>query len=258
VTATSINFDRAAAEYDATRGLPGDTERELTDLLAVELRDRSRCLEIGVGTGRMAVPLQRRDIDMYGVDISVAMLAELLRKGQDGPIPWVTVADATTLPFDDDSFGAGMACHVLHLVADWERTVRELVRVVAPGGVILIGLGGIDLPRMRAIRQRLAVESGRGLLDPGLTDPGKLDELMSSLGATQRRLPAVDRRERTTLREHLQWLASNGSALTWSLDEATRAAAVARVRDWAYREFGDPDTTLVDDSPIVFRAFDLS
>ena len=87
MTDTSVNFDRAAAVYDSTRGLPPAAERELIDVLAGELSNRGSCLEVGVGTGRLAVPLRRRGIDMYGCDISVGMLTELLRKGEDGPLP---------------------------------------------------------------------------------------------------------------------------------------------------------------------------
>jgi SAM-dependent methyltransferase len=256
--ASSVNFDRAAAVYDATRGFPAETERELAVILAAELRDRGSCLEIGVGTGRMAIPLRRHGVDMYGVDISLAMLTELLRKRSGGPLPWISVADATDLPFENGSFGAALACHVLHLVGDWERAARELVRVVRPGGVVIAGLGGADLPIMRAIRLRLAVESGRNQLDPGISDPDALERLMHSLGARSRLLPPVDRRERTTLAAQLEWLGNNGSAATWDLDDTTRTVAVGRVREWAVQEFGDPETTYVDDAPIVFRAYDLA
>jgi SAM-dependent methyltransferase len=253
----SVNFDRAATRYDATRGFPAETEAEVTALLAAELTGRGRVLEIGVGTGRIAVPLRRSGIDMYGVDISIGMLTELLRKGEGGPLPWITYADATALPFDDGSFGAGLACHVLHLVAGWERAVHELVRVVEPGGMLLIGLGGSELPLVRAVRTQLAAASGRTQADPGLIDPGALEALMAALGARARRLAPVARRERTTLRAHLEWLESNGSAATWELDAATRLSAVARVREWAQREYGNLDTTIVDAGPIVFRVYDL-
>ena len=253
----SVNFDRAAALYDATRGFPPETEAELTALLAAELAGRGRCLEIGVGTGRIAVPLRRRGIDIYGVDISIGMLGELLRKGESGPLPWISYADATALPFDDGAFGAGLACHVLHLIAGWDRAVRELVRVVERGGLLLIGLGGSELPLIRAVRRQLAIESGRTQADPGLIDPDALEELMAVFGARPRLLSPVERRERTTMRAHLQWLESNGSAATWELDDATRIAAVGRVREWAEREYGDLDATVIDSGPIVFRAYDL-
>ena len=254
---TSINFDRAAAVYDSTRGLPAAAQRELIDVLAAELGNRGSCLEVGVGTGRLAVPLHHRGIDMYGVDISVGMLTELLRKGQDGPLPFVTIADATALPFDDGRFGSALASHVFHLVSDWERAARELHRVVRPGGVICVNLGGLELPRMRALRRRLRIESGQGSR-PGLTDPEAFERLMRSLGVTQRFLAPVTRGERSTLREQLEWMENNGSAITWDLDEATRIAAVQSLRTWAEREIGDLDSTYVDDEPIVVRAYTLS
>jgi SAM-dependent methyltransferase len=257
VTEASVNFDRAAAVYDSTRRLPPAAERELINVLAAELGDRGSCLEVGVGTGRLAVPLRRGGIDMYGCDISVGMLTELLRKGEDGPMPFVTIADATALPFDDKRFGAALASHVFHLVSDWERAARELHRVVEPGGVICVSLGGLELPRMRALRQRLLIESGK-TSHPGLTDPEAFERLMRSLGTTQRFLAPVARGERSTLRAQLEWMENNGSAITWDLDDATRIAAVQAVREWAAREIGDLDSTYVDEEPIVVRAYQLS
>jgi len=254
----SVNFDRAAAVYDATRGFPPETEAELADILATELSGRIRCLEIGVGTGRIAIPLRRKGVDMYGVDISVGMLTELLRKGDSGPLPWITIGDATDLPFDDSSFGAALAVHVLHLVAGWQQAVRELVRIVSPRGLVIIGVGGADLPMMRDTRLRLAHETGRTTLDPGLTHADELENLMQTIGARSRRLAPVSRRESTTLRQHLDWLEAGGSAATWQLDEKTLNAAMQRVREWAEREYGDPDTTIVDDAPIILRAYDLN
>ena len=55
MTDTSVNFDRAAAVYDSTRGLPPAAERELIDVLAGELSNRGSCLEVGVGTGRPGI-----------------------------------------------------------------------------------------------------------------------------------------------------------------------------------------------------------
>jgi ubiquinone/menaquinone biosynthesis C-methylase UbiE len=70
----SVNFDRAAGYYDATRALSA-TMAALTGLLATELADRQPCLEIGVGTGRFALPLRAAGIAMAGTDISAATAA---------------------------------------------------------------------------------------------------------------------------------------------------------------------------------------
>ena len=72
----SVNFDRAVGYYDATRALPAATMEQLTGLLATELAGRQPCLEIGVGTGRFALPLHAAGIAMTGTDISGEMLRD--------------------------------------------------------------------------------------------------------------------------------------------------------------------------------------
>jgi ubiquinone/menaquinone biosynthesis C-methylase UbiE len=86
----SVNFDRAAAYYDATRALPAGTMDRLTAMLAAELGGRQPCLEVGVGTGRIALPLRRRGITLAGIDISGAMLRRVaVNAGGRSPVPLV-------------------------------------------------------------------------------------------------------------------------------------------------------------------------
>src|SRR5215469_10726358 len=94
----SVNFDRAAEYYDATRALPAPVMAELMAILDSELAHRQPCLEIGVGTGRIAVPLHQRGIRLSGADISSAMLRRLVTNA-DGVMPFpLFLADATQLP----------------------------------------------------------------------------------------------------------------------------------------------------------------
>ena len=133
--AEAVSFDRAADYYDATRALSPAVEAALTELLAGELVGRGRCLEIGVGTGRIALPLRRAGVPMAGIDLSRAMMLRIAAKaGGDAPFP-LAQADATRLPFRDHSFGGAVACHVLHLIPAWQQAMAELLRVLRPGGV---------------------------------------------------------------------------------------------------------------------------
>ena len=75
----SVSFDRAAAYYDRTRCLADDAMDELVGLVAGELSDREPTLEIGVGTGRMALALYQAGASMVGVDLSPEMLGRLVR-----------------------------------------------------------------------------------------------------------------------------------------------------------------------------------
>ena len=55
----------------------------------------------------------------------------------------VKTADATAMPFPDDSFDSVVSCLMLHHIIDWERAVAEVARVLRPGGIFV----GYDLVR---------------------------------------------------------------------------------------------------------------
>ena len=124
-----IPFDRVADRYDETRGLPPRAMAKAIGVLAEALQGK-RVLEVGVGTGRYAVPLQKSGIEVVGVDIAPRMVARGLEKG----LRDVVFADGAHLPFRDASFDAATTNHVLHLVADWRVVLREIERVLRPQG----------------------------------------------------------------------------------------------------------------------------
>src|SRR5439155_4011909 len=75
-----LSFDRVATIYDETRSLAPRAMARLLAVLVDELH-RKLVLEIGVGTGRYAVPLQKSGIRVVGVDISRLMIEFGLAKG---------------------------------------------------------------------------------------------------------------------------------------------------------------------------------
>jgi len=120
-----ISFDRVARIYDATRALPPELQGELVVHLANRLRD-GRTLDVGAGTGRLAIPLQtEHGLDVVAADVSAGMLAEGRRRG----LRRIVRADVRRLPFRTAAFDRSLATHLLHLVPEWRVALGEIVRV---------------------------------------------------------------------------------------------------------------------------------
>ncbi len=260
--ARSVAFDRAASFYDNTRTLSPEAARHVNDQLAAELAGRGRALEIGVGTGRIALPLAAAGVPLVGLDLSRPMLDRLVEKAGGRPPFPIVVADATRLPFREGAFGAAYAAHVLHLIPGWRDAVGELVRVVRSGGTVLIDIGmppsKHDEP-IEAVTDRFTVESGLERRHPGLEEDGgpALDEAFAGLGARPRVLPGVREERRLPLEDWIQLLRGNVFSWTWPLDDATRNRAADGTLAWARERFGDLSEPRAYSYTIQWRAYDL-
>jgi SAM-dependent methyltransferase len=135
------DFDRISPEYDATRS-PLDVAT--LDGMARVLRDRGvhQVLEVGVGTGRVALPLAQRGFEVTGVDASRGMMSVAREKG----VRRLVRGTAYHLPFADRSFDATLFVHVLHVLDGPPTALHEADRVARTGAYALVhpALGPAD------------------------------------------------------------------------------------------------------------------
>ena len=254
----SICFDRAASFYDQTRALDVDATEKIQAQLLREI-DGRRCLEIGVGTGRIALPLHRSGIPIVGLDLSGQMLATLVAKaGGSSPIPLVR-GDATRLPFRDHAFDCAIASWVLHLIDGWRDVASELTRVVAPGGVLLIDLGSSrrHLSDYDKIKFHFRDVSGNTSWPRGPNGPEELDEHMQQLGPHPRSLPAVVETRIGTLEEDIQALEDGIYSVTWDVTPEVRADAASATRRWAEETIGSLTEQRSFEHTHEWRAYDV-
>src|SRR5436305_625907 len=133
---------------------------------AIDPQPGERVLDVATGTGMVAVALAGRSAcEVVGVDQSEAMLAEArARVGRDpGLAARVTLlhGEAERLPFADAEFDALTFTYLLRYVDDRAATMRELVRVVKPGG--RIGMIEFGVPRRARLRALWRVHTRIGL-----------------------------------------------------------------------------------------------
>jgi ubiquinone/menaquinone biosynthesis C-methylase UbiE len=140
---------RVAHAYDRNRYHPpevsGRIATAMVEPLDREFKGAAHFLEVGVGTGRIGMPIVARGVQFTGVDIDPEMMSVFRQKfgGVSRRVSLVT-ADAQELPFTDASFQAVIAVHVWHLVPDLTRALDEAIRVTQPGGFLFEGWDAPD------------------------------------------------------------------------------------------------------------------
>lgn len=229
---------------------------QLVSQIVAEL-DSGRCLEIGVGTGRIALPLAAAGVRMVGIDISSEMLGRLIDNSRHATVN-VCHADATKLPFMDKTFDSAIAVHVLHLIPRWRDAVDQIIRVVKPGGKFLV-----ERPERardawrREVRRRFFKEAGDPPWPPGLDRIEQLDEVMAGHGAAVRPMPELVESGVASVTDLITTLEAGVWSACWSLDEATRKRAAAAARAWAERKLGDLDKPRPVRDVLTWRVYEL-
>jgi demethylmenaquinone methyltransferase/2-methoxy-6-polyprenyl-1,4-benzoquinol methylase len=137
--------------------------RTLVD--AIDPRPGMRILDVATGTGMVAFALAQRGAEVIGLDQSEAMLgaarARLARTpGLASQLTFI-VGQAESLPFADGEFDALSFTYLLRYVDDRAATMRELARVVKPGGPI--GMVEFGVPRAPVLRALWRVHTRVGL-----------------------------------------------------------------------------------------------
>jgi SAM-dependent methyltransferase len=133
-------FDRMAARYDELRPADAGWWEQFEVTGAAGLAAATRLLDVGCGTGRLALAAAERfGVRAWGVDQSEAMVAEARSASALAPRVAFRVASADALPFRDGWFDAVTMRLVVHaLGARRADAFREAARVLAPGGRLFV------------------------------------------------------------------------------------------------------------------------
>ncbi len=142
-------YDAAADRWHRSIGMLGYSRayralfvRLFSDGTLGHLEDGGRVLDCGVGTGALSLGLAEKapaPLRIEGVDVSGRMLDQARRNLKDAAVDArLRTADVRSLPFEDASFDAVICAHVLEHLDDPLEGISEMVRVLRPGGTLVI------------------------------------------------------------------------------------------------------------------------
>ena len=134
----SITFDEGTAKkLEALYQSQDAKNRRRAVLDALQLQPGERVLDIGTGLGHLALEMAGDTGPqgaIVGIDLNEPMLAFARKRCAE--TPWIAFlpGDAAQLPFEDDSFDAAVSVQVYEYIADTPQVLREMHRVLKPGG----------------------------------------------------------------------------------------------------------------------------
>lgn len=171
-----------AGDYDS---IHDEVDEGMIDRL-VDLSGSSRqALELAVGTGRVAIPLSRRGVEVSGIDISESMLSRLMSK-PDGEKVRVTLGDMVEVPVEGTFPLVYVVANSLFVISTQDRQVRCFQNVadhLEPGGRFLVECFVPDVKRFDSQNTRMAVteigDEGAYAYEVAIHDP--VDQEVRSL-----------------------------------------------------------------------------
>ena len=238
------NFDRVADKYDATRGFPPGVAERVCRWVLSRLPADPTIAEIGVGTGRIAIPFVESGVRYTGFDISEQMLARLKQKlGGALRRANLHVADITQpLPVPEATQDAVIAVHILHLV-DALAALQQVKQILRPHGALVWGYNmHDDLTPKRSIRPKfyeIVSELGGPPRRDFFAQPAR--EQLAQWGARVTQHVVAAWTDSESPRNVLDGLRDRVMSSTWDIQDDLLQEAARRTEAWALYQYGDLD-----------------
>jgi SAM-dependent methyltransferase len=236
-----VDFSDNAAIYDRRHGTAlshGEAERLCA---AAQLHQSARVLDIGAGTGRVAIPMAACGCDVVALEPSAGMVKELRAKDPSATVS-IIVGEGARLPFPAASFEAVVIARLLYLTPDWQQILAECRRVLLPAGRLLHEWGNGESDeawvRVREEARRLFESAGVARpFHPGVRSEAVVEQRLEQLGFDNAAGVSMSSGETTTLGEFLRRLAEGELSYIWALPPSVRAECLPRLMRWAGQTF---------------------
>lgn len=167
------SFDRIADRFDETRSYPDEVMSKIVDAVGNAMTPSAKVLDAGTGTGRFALPLQRRGYEVVGADVSRKMLDKASSKG----VHDLVRSDVCALPFKERAFDYTLSVHLIHLIPEWRSALREIGRVTTSALISVVS----DKERSEVEEMRKLYRSTCMRLGHEVRNAGPMEKELSDL-----------------------------------------------------------------------------
>jgi SAM-dependent methyltransferase len=234
-----VDFSANSRIYDRRHGAV--ISDELAGSLAGRLRPGATVIDIGAGTGRVAVALAGRGLHVIATDPSLPMLQAMRRKSAEFPLAAVA-ADGPCLPFRSSSADAVVVARLLYLVADWPRLLHEVKFVLKRGGILFHEWGNGDAAetwvQVREKAKSLCREAGAAaLFHPGASSEDEVDSCLRDLGLYRREQIDAGPGPAMTLDAFLDKIQSGEFSYLWNVPKDIQDGCLRDLRRWCEARF---------------------
>ena len=258
-----FSFDRAAEIYDATRSFPPGVAEEIAAKTLPLLPGSRRTLEIGIGTGRVSLPLLRENVPVTGIDVSARMMEKLREKLNDGGgKPDLVQAEAGWLPFLDRSFDAVFGVHVFHLLPDLEAVAVQVLRVLRSSGVVLAGYDDRDPDQpgeeLRSRWREIERDHNRSVSGRIRWEYEDVHRVFTDLGARfTGRIPIATWNREFIPEKFLNQWDQGYYSHTWDMAEVDRRRILTELRQVVIDQYGTLEVKLEDKYNFIWYCYEL-
>jgi predicted O-methyltransferase YrrM len=243
---TNMSFREIARAYNDINRIPPEAAQALGKKVASLVGNGSTVLDVGAGAGRIALPVAASGVKLTALDSEAEMLDEAARLAAEQHLTATFIkGDAVHLPFEPDSFDAVMTSNVLHLVSEWQNSLKEMQRVLRTGGLLIQGRDWLD-PNSCAGKIRNQMRRIIGTLNPAMqptaaAGPAMFQTLAQMGGTTDPEIVAATWHEKTSPAQVLSRMAARTNNETWQLEESLFNESMNQITAWTKANFENLD-----------------
>jgi SAM-dependent methyltransferase len=236
-----VDFSANASVYDRRHGavLPQHVARELAD--AGGLEPEARVLDIGAGTGRVAIAFAEIGYQVTALDPARRMLDEVRLKAHDCRVHLVA-GEGARLPFGRSYFDAVILARILYLMEDWTAVLREVSDVLKPGGFLLHewgnGKAGEPWVQIREKLRALFLDAGvETPFHPGARSEAEVDDFLTELGFVRRERLSAGPGPCMTLHDFVGRIAAGEFSYIWNIPAHIQESCIQLLHKWCRDTF---------------------